>query len=423
MKRLWVVRAGRSGEREDKALALERLMPGFEDVPALTGRTDRDSIIEVLRDTFPDDGENRRRNLAAQLNQFVNTMQAGDLVVMPLKQAPQVAIGRVTGNYLYDAEFGHTRAVEWLRPDTPRDAFQQDLLYSFGAFLTVCEVRRNNAYMRTLAVAERKVDPGPVKGGMGPPGDRSLTIEGDESDAESVPTNLDVLARDQIRKHVAAAFAGHGLTRLVDFPEPLVSTMVFPGSGGYGWDATPITTRSIAIAGGEVIPAEGAAAGRAAPCGHPWLTASPGVSIASQHTTASSIRTQPARFVGRPFTSISRRMAAACFLMSSVRPGPSTRAQIMGHRVAEVSARTTSYSRQQPLRLQRRLLSMHAMLGVPCWRRSLPAWANAIESACRGESECPEGTSMSPRAGPATLPLTGAGAAMTQARLSFRASA
>jgi restriction system protein len=215
MKRLWVVRAGRFGEREDKALALARLMPGFEDVPALTGRTDRDSIIEVLRDAFPDDGENRRRNLAAQLNQFVNTMQAGDLVVMPLKQAPQVAIGRVTGNYAYDPELGHTRPVEWLRPDTPRDAFQQDLLYSFGAFMTVCEVRRNNAYMRTLAVAERKVDPGPVNGRMGPAGDRSLTIEGDASDAESVPTNLDVLARDQIRKHVAAAFAGHELTRLI----------------------------------------------------------------------------------------------------------------------------------------------------------------------------------------------------------------
>jgi restriction system protein len=53
MKRLWVVRAGRFGEREDKALAQAKLMPGFEDVPPLTGRADRDSMIEVLRDAFP----------------------------------------------------------------------------------------------------------------------------------------------------------------------------------------------------------------------------------------------------------------------------------------------------------------------------------------------------------------------------------
>jgi restriction system protein len=212
MKRLWVVRAGKFGEREDAALASGRLQPGFEDVPELSGRKGRDAILEILRAALPNDGQNRLRNFAAQLNQFVNTIEAGDLVVMPLKQAPQIAIAHVVGDYAYDPKLGHTRPVEWLRADAPRDAFKQDLLHSFGAFLTICEVKRNNAYARTLAVAKGKVDRGPVNAGATP---AKPDTEGGETDDESVPINLDTLARDQIREHVAATFAGHDLTRLI----------------------------------------------------------------------------------------------------------------------------------------------------------------------------------------------------------------
>ena len=91
-------------------------------------------------------------------------MQEGNLVVLPRKRTSQIAIGRVTGPYRYaevHTALRHTRSVEWVRPDIPRATFEQDLLYSFGAFMTVCNISRNDAGWRVAAVLAGQPDPGP----------------------------------------------------------------------------------------------------------------------------------------------------------------------------------------------------------------------------------------------------------------------
>lgn len=47
-----------------------------------------------------------------------------------------------------------TRAVAW-EQEVPCAAFDQDLLYSFGAFKTVCRVRRNDAKARVASALNR----------------------------------------------------------------------------------------------------------------------------------------------------------------------------------------------------------------------------------------------------------------------------
>ena len=82
-------------------------------------------------------------------------MNKDDLVVLPRKLTSQIAIGRVKGPYRYQKVGGDCATpepVEWVRPDVPRTAFEQDLLHSFGAFMTVCNISRNDA--------ERRVDGG-----------------------------------------------------------------------------------------------------------------------------------------------------------------------------------------------------------------------------------------------------------------------
>ena len=49
--------------------------------------------------------------------------------------------------------FYHYRAVNWFATDIPRSNFDQDILYSFGAFLTICRISRNNAEERIRAMA------------------------------------------------------------------------------------------------------------------------------------------------------------------------------------------------------------------------------------------------------------------------------
>ncbi|MBA2432850.1 MAG: restriction endonuclease [Chthoniobacterales bacterium] len=154
-------------------------------------------------------------NRAGQLWAFAVAMKEGDLVVMPRKLTSQLALGRVTGPYRYQKlgeEDRHTRPVSWERPDVPRTAFEQDLLHSFGAFMTVCNISRNDAERRVAVVLAGKEDPGP-RVGLGnakKPGVSPPVIE-----PEEVP-DLGQLAHDQIVAHIQARFAGHALATLVD---------------------------------------------------------------------------------------------------------------------------------------------------------------------------------------------------------------
>ena len=51
--------------------------------------------------------------------------------------------------------------VHWKRVNVPRSAVQQDLLHSLGAFMTVCEITRNDGAWRLQQILESGNDPGP----------------------------------------------------------------------------------------------------------------------------------------------------------------------------------------------------------------------------------------------------------------------
>jgi restriction system protein len=146
-------------------------------------------------------------------NQFVNTMAAGDIVVSPLKTISKIGISEVIGPYQKLENGQPTRPVKWLATEVPRDAFMQDLLYSFGAIMTVCEVRRNDALRRVLAVAKGGQDPGdgvtPDFSSKSPP---TELIVGDEIDQT---VNLERIARDQIERRISSVFTGHEFTNLI----------------------------------------------------------------------------------------------------------------------------------------------------------------------------------------------------------------
>ncbi|MFB9433518.1 restriction endonuclease [Streptoalloteichus tenebrarius] len=150
-------------------------------------------------------------------------MNIGDLVVMPLKSSPHVAIGRVTGNYTYLAdEEGrdrrHVRPVQWLTVDVPRTVVKQDLLHSLGAFSTVCEISRNDAAWRLQRLAEDGTDPG-ARTAVSNTGKAPRPVPGDGDDEVLDSSQLDIdierYAMDRITSRTIEVFAGHRLTDLV----------------------------------------------------------------------------------------------------------------------------------------------------------------------------------------------------------------
>ena len=213
--KVYLARAGRYGEDEDLALEDNLAIIGFHDVPSLDGLADYDAVAKLVRETFPDKKSRTQGNFAGQLYTFALAMRKGDLVVLPRKLTSQIAIGRVSGPYQHrevNSELRHVRSVDWLQTDIPRTAFEQDLLYSFGAFMTVCNISRNDAARRVAVVAEGNTDPGPAmpsrekkKKQPPPPANHS----------DPVP-DLVQLAHDQIVARIQSRFRGHDLTRLVD---------------------------------------------------------------------------------------------------------------------------------------------------------------------------------------------------------------
>ncbi len=214
MTRLWIVRAGAKGERELDSISKGQLMPGFADVGDLSGLATRDEIAPKVRDAVPGAGKNTIRNFAAQLNQFVNTIAIGDLVVLPRRLTNGVAIGEVTGSYSFDPKVvsHHTRTVKWLNEAVPRDTFAQDLKHSFGAFMTICEVKRNEALKRVHAVLATGADPGPL---LGMQGGIAPTVQAEVIEAEDAEIDVEDIARQQIVALIKSAFAGHELAYLV----------------------------------------------------------------------------------------------------------------------------------------------------------------------------------------------------------------
>lgn len=214
MSRLWIVRAGKQGERELAAIEQGRLLPGFLEVSDLSGLQGRDAILAHLEQVMPDAGQNRLKNFAAQLNQFAHAIQVGDLVVMPRKVTNGVAIGEITGEYKFDPDdpYRHSRAVKWLEESVARDAFKQDLRHSFGAFMTICEIKRNSALERVRAALRTGSDPGSL---LGKQGKAAAPAPDEDVEAEDYATDIEDIANQQIISLIKSEFAGHALADLV----------------------------------------------------------------------------------------------------------------------------------------------------------------------------------------------------------------
>ena len=209
--KLWVVRGGKHGEYEEVALDNGLACLGFQEVPNLTKAKTRDAVLQLVQEAYPNDSPRRVSNFRAQVFAFAHLMDKGDLVVMPLKGQPQLAIGRVTGDYTYRndlADIHHVRPVQWVNTYA-RSQLNQDLLRSMGARMTVFQVKRNNAVERVNAVLQGKQDPGY----------QAATVDSDDEAVEDTglsEIDLDQQARDEIRAYIEENFKGHDLARLVD---------------------------------------------------------------------------------------------------------------------------------------------------------------------------------------------------------------
>jgi restriction system protein len=203
---VWTVKGGRHGEREERCLEHSVIGGGWEKIPDLSAVSSKEDLAALCEQAEPGWSAKTRSNYVGQLWSLRERMQDGELVVLPLKTSGTIAVGRVNGPYAYRDDLGddfkHARSVEWIATEVERDAFDQDLLYSFGAFLTIGRVQRDNAEQRILNAIGAASHPAAVETGDETP----------EAEASIDPAQI---AREQIRQYISQTIAGHDLAELV----------------------------------------------------------------------------------------------------------------------------------------------------------------------------------------------------------------
>lgn len=208
---IWLVRAGSHGEFESKFVSENRVYVTWEGLNVnLSGLKERSELIKEMTDRYPDGKHKAILNWASQVWPFAHEIKPGDLVILPMKSQRTIQVGEVTGGYHFEPAgpdpFFHWIPVTWVGEAVPRANFGKDLLNSFGAFMTICRIQRNNAEGRIQAMRVNGWKPETTAAAM-------AVLP---ADPESEDTDLEELARDQIAQLIQAKFKGHGLTRLVE---------------------------------------------------------------------------------------------------------------------------------------------------------------------------------------------------------------
>ena len=219
---LWLVRAGRHGEQEQGALDNSVVTIGWNELPDLSNLKTKDELTKLYVQVHPKAKKNQVINEVGQVWRFAREIQVEDLVALPLKTQSAIAIGKVEGPYEYKEltdNIKHIRRVKWIKT-IRRSAFDQDILYSLGALMTVCRIKRHDAENRVVRLLKGEEPPETEETGEGV---TEETIDIEES------------ARDQVTKYIGTRFKGHGLARLVEailHAQGYVTRMSPPGPDG-----------------------------------------------------------------------------------------------------------------------------------------------------------------------------------------------
>lgn len=219
---LWLIRAGANGEFEQRFWDEKRVYLTWDSLAEnLANFPDRQAIQEHLEVVFPDEKSNRLKNHSSQIWPFVGKMKVGDWFVLPSKTQPVVHVGKITSDFQYSPEaperFRYWRSVEWIATEVPRSHFGQDLLYSFGAFMTICRIHRNNALKRIQVMASNNWSAETLSDVLNLKSTRISSEDDNDEVSDDATENLDLvdIARQQVIRAIESNFKGHDLTKLV----------------------------------------------------------------------------------------------------------------------------------------------------------------------------------------------------------------
>ena len=221
------------GSYEEEALEEGKISIDYGVSKDLKDAQTRDDVRNLVQQVLPHVDNNRIGQITGQLWNFKSSIEIGDLIVMPRKGQPTIAIGEMAGDYVFVADrpvHFHRRKVTWINKEVARSSLDLDLKGSISSIVTVFRPKAENAEERLRAIAKGLQPP------IGP-------------DIVDLSVNLEEEANNRIRDYIGVQYHGHEFTRLVAAvlqaqgyavevapPGPDGGVDIVAGSGAMGFD-------------------------------------------------------------------------------------------------------------------------------------------------------------------------------------------
>lgn len=104
---IWLFRAGKRGEFEEKFLTDGRIYLTWNDLNIdLKEYKSRGRLLQKLQGIYSGEKINTLKNWASQIYPIAHRMDIGDWVVLPSKRTSTIHIGKITGEYQYAEQNG-----------------------------------------------------------------------------------------------------------------------------------------------------------------------------------------------------------------------------------------------------------------------------------------------------------------------------
>lgn len=158
-RRAWKVRVYSQADNLIEFLGRKEVVIDYG-IEGLSAEMTKQSIEHLIRMQNSDYSEKRISAHTGQVYRILNEVNKDDIFVSPIEKGTIFCIGSVDTDRPNIHDTRITFPIKWLRTEVPLGAFQQDLRYSFMAIMKVCEVKRNNALRRLIAIANGQADPG-----------------------------------------------------------------------------------------------------------------------------------------------------------------------------------------------------------------------------------------------------------------------
>lgn len=227
---IWVIRAGKNGEFENRFLEDGRAYCTWSDLPSsLKSYKSKKDLQTHFSEANPDIKPNTALNWAGQVWNFIHGIKDGDYVALPSKIQPTIHFGKVMGDYefstIHEIPYQHSRKIEWFARDVPRSLFDQSILYSFGSLLTIFKVKQEPMIIK---VVDQFLNGKTAK---------QNDMEDQEIEAKKV-LDVENEALNEISDMLIRKTKGHKMAKLIDgiLRAQGFSTYVSPPGPDYGVD-------------------------------------------------------------------------------------------------------------------------------------------------------------------------------------------